>query len=182
MKNELELILKVEQQGPPEQDRAFAELAAIHRSYLLKYIERRVSDRHDAEELCWDALLKLFNWLAAQKRTYGNSVRPILIKMANDLISNYRRRKSIFQYMDDLGLGKAEIPEALYHIEEGFLNRLLAELSDKERKTIELFEAGYNHQEIAESVGWANPDSSKAQLNKIRKFLRRKLRELKDIL
>lgn len=178
MKKEIELIKIVEENTNNGRETAFQSLVALHRLFLKRYIESRIKDQRDAEEIYWDTYRKLYYWLVLGKRQYGETVKYMLKRIAQDFISNHWRKKKIIDYVDQLKTKNAVIPEADYAISKNYLKELLSRLPEKKRRTVELFYDGYSHDEIAKLVGWATPESSRSQLKKIRSHLSEQLKRL----
>lgn len=176
MKREFELILTIEENHPQARNKAFKELMQLHQHYLRQFIGSKLKDRRDAEEIYLDTWNKLYHWLVAGHRQYGKTVRPLLTKIAKDFIANHRRKKNIIAYVEKVNPGKTLIPQAEYDMEKNYLTQLLNQLPEKKRKTVELFNQGFSHEEIAAMVGWGSPESSRNQLKKIRAHLKEQLK------
>ena len=168
MKKELHYIKIIEERTGSERDRAFTALCAMHYDYLRNFIQKRVGDTRDMEEICSDTLLKIYYWLIKGRRQYGASIRPILTKVARDLIVSHYRKKQILVFMDELKSDKSEMPTDQFDNLELF-EKIIQGFTEKKRQTLLLFMQGFSHEEIAKTVGWKNASTSKNQLSRIRK-------------
>ena len=178
MKKEIELIKIIEQNTDNGRETAFEALIALHQVRLRKFIESRIQDSRDVDEIFWDTFRKVYYWLVLGKRQYGETVKYMLRRIAKDFIANHWRKKRIIDYVEQVNNKSTVLPEADFMVSKHYLNELLGSLSEKKRRTVELFYDGYSHEEIAKIVGWANPESSRSQLKKIRSHLANQLNRL----
>jgi len=118
--------------------------------YSLAYAV--VQNREAAEEITQDVFLKVWNKLEQYER--GTNFRAWLLQMTrNQAIDHIRREKkhsdrSAIWNMDDLGG-----PSNLLDDDARWIRRALGDLSDPQRKAIELaFLQGLTHQQIADRL------------------------------
>ncbi len=180
MTREEQLLEIIENEQGTRREQAFAELFGMYKQVVYGWVKSQMNSSEDAKEIALDVLNKAYYWLKDGKRQYGNSIKPYLYRVTRNLVINYRRKKSIITYMNELDQTTPATPEVEENINQEFMKELLKDLSDKQRLTYELFVMGFSHKEIAERVPWQDDKSSKSQLAKIRKLIIKKFNSYKN--
>src|SRR3954453_3311035 len=78
-----------------ELDRAFEDLYRTHLRDIYSYAYYRIGNHHDAEDLTEQAFLQAYRHFdRARRESDGRPLRPWLIRIAQNLASNYYRDRS----------------------------------------------------------------------------------------
>jgi RNA polymerase sigma-70 factor, ECF subfamily len=129
-----------------------------HRRAVLNVAERILRDASEAEDLCQEVFLLLFekaNLFDESKGTASSWIIQIAYHRAMNRRQYLARRQHYnIQELDEEQIGAGRQPLFIDEIAaRNLLNRLRAELSEEQRTTLELhFFEGYSLREIAEKT------------------------------
>lgn len=137
--------------------------------------------REDAEDIFQEAFIRIFQQIDQLKepQALGAWLRRLTV---NTAINHYRKNKRLREYMpDELDLenhrNMSQGPEILDQLDNEALLSLINKLPDGYRMIFNLYVIeGYSHKEIAE-VMKTNENSSKSQLYKAKKALKKMISE-----
>ncbi len=152
----------------------------LYRAYALdvyRYCYCRLQDRDTAE----DATSQTFvNAYAGLRRLGHKPFRPWLFAIAHNVVVDVHRNRRLHSSLDEAEIQEAAdaSPEmlAIEHEQRDALQRLLRQLSKRDREVVELRLAGLTGREIAQVLGCSGEAVRTAQY---RAFHR--LRELLDV-
>ena len=153
-----------------------SELYRAHRTWLTSWFHRRLSDRHEAEDLTQDAFVRV---VVRHATLDLSQPRALLSAIAKGLLIDHFRRHALEQaYLAELACADAlSVPSAeavadtLQALRE--VDRLLAGLSAKARAAF-LFSRidGLTHAEIAGALN--------VSVSRVRQYLAQALRKMVD--
>ncbi|MEQ8472713.1 MAG: sigma-70 family RNA polymerase sigma factor [Marinoscillum sp.] len=175
--NSEESMLKDCLKGKPSAQQAFYERFAPK---MLGICIRYIRDREEAEHVMIGGMVKVFEKLA-QFSGDGSLEGWVRRIMVNESLMYIRKNKNMSLEVD---VQQAEF-EPDYHtlensLEAADLMNLIAELPIGYRTVFNLYAIeGYNHKEIAETLG-INENTSKSQLSRARKLLQARLADLQN--
>lgn len=147
---------------------------------MLSVCRRYTSSVEDAEDVLQDGFIKVYNNLDKYRRdgSLEGWVRRIMV---NTALNQYRSNlKSLYQLdIDELqGVIEDVRPSNFDNINTNVLLKMIDSLPDGYKLIFNLYEIeGYAHKEIAEMLN-LSINTSKSQLLKARRVLRKKLEEL----
>ena len=182
MKSDDQIILGC-QQG---KRKAFSQLFDMYAPVMLGVCMRYCKNRIDAEDVMQDGFIKVFSQI--QKFRFEGSFEGWMKRiMINAAIDNYQtnlKRAFLEDHTDNIkeqGLAEYndddDFPEEL-RIPHSKLMEMIQELPDGYRMVFNLYAIeSYNHREIGSLLG-VSEDTSKTQLLKARKVLRKKIEAL----
>lgn len=162
--------------------KAFSQLFENYAPVMLGVCMRYCKNRIDAEDVMQDGFIKVFSQIHKFRRegSFEGWIKRIMI---NSAIDNYQiNLKKPFH--EDIN----EVAEETYQDEDGLsdelniqhekLMEMIQELPDGYRMVFNLYAIeNYNHKEIASLLG-VSENTSKTQLLKARKALRKKIEAL----
>lgn len=152
---------------------AFDELYRRYHHRLVAYCQRRVGDRHVAEELAQDAFVRALRALptfAGERRFY-----PWLVVIAQRLCIDHHRRSARVEPSAEIETGAVEPDhDALWAaVDHGHLASAVERLAPRHREVLELREQrGWSYQQLASHLG-VPVTTVEALLHRARKALRR---------
>jgi RNA polymerase sigma-70 factor (ECF subfamily) len=158
------------QAGDPD---AFDDLYRRYFDRLHGYCQRRVGDRHEAEELAQEAFVKALRAMpsfAGERRFY-----PWMTVIAQRLCIDHHRRRARVEPSDVVDLGSVEPDhDALFDaVDHEHLRRALARLAPRHREVLDLREQeGLSYTDIAQRLD-VPVSTVEALLHRARKALRR---------
>jgi RNA polymerase sigma-70 factor (ECF subfamily) len=133
----------------------------IQSAYALAY--RIVGSRQPADDVCQEAFLSVWRSAGRYDASLGNARSWVLAVVRNRAIDHLRRasRTKEREVADEALAERHPAPQdqnteatALRHAAAGETRELMNELSDDQRRVIELsFYSGYSHSEIASMLG-----------------------------
>ena len=146
--------------GRSDLDRRFSELYRSHLQDVYSFAYYRVRDHHDAEDLTEQTFLQAYrHFERALQESDGRPLRPWLIKITQNLASNYyrdrsRRPQSSLQETDDIK-AKNETEDIVADREElGDLIELIDCMEGERREALIMrFALGMSNKEIAQATG-----------------------------
>ncbi|MBW8058990.1 MAG: sigma-70 family RNA polymerase sigma factor [Solirubrobacterales bacterium] len=143
-----------------ELDRAFEDLYRAHLRNVYSYAYYRIGNHHDAEDLTEQAFLQAYRHFdRARRESDGRSLRPWLIRIAHNLVSNYyrdraRRPQTSLDSADPIAArhgteaiaaGREELRQVMENLEH---------LPDDRREALIMrFALGMDNREIARALG-----------------------------
>ena len=143
-----------------ELDRAFEDLYRTHLRDIYSYAYYRIGNHHDAEDLTEQAFLQAYRHFdRARRESDGRPLRPWLIRIAQNLASNYyrdrsRRPQTPLEGTDPIPAqhGTEAIAEGREELRQvmGHLDRLP---DDRREALIMRFALGMDNREIARALG-----------------------------
>lgn len=163
------LVLR-HQQGDGE---AFDELYRRYHGRLVAYCQRRVGDRHVAEELAQEAFVRALRAMpgfAGERRFY-----PWMTVIARRLCIDHHRRSSRVEpaAQVDTGIVEPDHDAVFASVDRDHLNAALSRLAPRYREILELREErGWSYQQIASHLD-VPMTTVEALLHRARKALRR---------
>lgn len=163
------LVLR-HQQGD---DEAFDELYRRYHGRLVAYCQRRVGDRHVAEELAQEAFVKALRAMpgfAGERRFY-----PWMTVIAQRLCIDHHRRSSRVEPAAevDTGIVEPDHDAVFASVDRDHLGAALSRLAPRHREILELREQrGWSYQRIASHLD-VPMTTVEALLHRARKALRR---------
>lgn len=142
---------------------------------MMAVCHRYASDEMDAEDILQEGFIKVFDHLHSFRHegSLEGWIRRIIVTTALKHI----RRQKITQPLNDAEDFKesAELPDAIHHMSEQELIRVIGGLPAGYRMIFNLYVIeGYRHNEIAEMLN-IEEGTSRSQLVKARKWLQEKL-------
>lgn len=144
----------------PELDRQFSELYRTHLKDVYSYSYYRVGNHHDAEDLTEQTFLQAYrHFERAKAESDGRPLRPWLIRIAQNLASNYhrdrsRRPQSSLQEAGDLQAQHQTAQVAAEREELGTVIQLIDEMEGERREVLIMrFALGMSNKEIAQALG-----------------------------
>lgn len=155
------------------------QLFERYHSRMLGVCLRYAQSRQEAEDMTQEGFVRLFN-----KLSYFDSERNFEAWMTTLFVHNaidYMRRHSRHQHFDQPENAPeiAAPAEALERLEADDLLNLLHALPDGYRLVFNMYAIeGFSHKDIAEKLG-INEGTSKSQLAKARRWLKKKLEAIK---
>lgn len=161
-------------------DAAFDDLYRRYFDRLRRYCERRVGDRHEAEELAQEAFVRALRALPA----FGGDRKfyPWMTVIASRLCVDYHRRnaRSTPHAEIDLGVQEADHGDVFADVDRRLIVAALERLAPRHREVLELREGrAWSYQRIAEHYG-VTLGTVEALLHRARKALRREFRAVAD--
>lgn len=148
---------------------------------LLHYIESKVKNKHDAEDILQSVFIKVFN--SMEQLENKDAIKSWLYRITkNTIIDFYKKKKDV-----------SVAPETLYLIEDEqedvdnmnsdiskCISKMLFELPDKYQAVYDMYEKkDLKHQEIAETLD-ISVSASKVRLKRSKEMLKKKLLECCD--
>jgi RNA polymerase sigma factor (sigma-70 family) len=136
---------------------------------------RYAIDRSEAEDLLQEGFIRAFEYLR-NFRSEGSLEGWLRRVMITTALKHVRKSK----HFDELSIKEdfkesPELPEAISHLGEMEINKLINELPAGYKNVFNLYVVeGYKHQEIAELLG-IEEGTSRSQLVKARKWLQDKI-------
>jgi RNA polymerase sigma-70 factor (ECF subfamily) len=153
---------------------AFRELYRRHTPPLLAMATRLTHRREDAEDAVHDAWVRGVEHLA--RFAWRSSLRTWLTGILINCVREQRWHARPEIALDEEQIAGAEVPPLPGHIDRIDLERAVDSLPDGYRQVLALHDLeGFTHEEIAEMLG-IEPGTSKSQLARARRSLRRALR------
>ncbi len=157
-----------------------AEQALMNGLYrhVYHFIRKRVGLPEVADELCQTVFLKVYENLSRYDRTQSKVETWVFTIARRTLIDYYRREQSVL-WPDEFDppaedMSSATDQEARRHLDEAYLARLLARLSDEQADVVTLRAINeMSYESIAEIVG-KSPES-------VRQIHSRALRSLREM-
>ena len=150
-------------------------------SYAMSICLRYAPNKEEAQEILNDGFLKVFTKLHTfdQKKPFRLWVRRIMI---NTAIDYYRKRDKGTQALEITEARKVSQEADVYsNLGEEEILKLVQELSPAYRTIFNLYVIeGFTHEEIAKKLN-IHVGTSKSNLAKARKHLKKKLLKLNDI-
>ncbi|WP_234736394.1 RNA polymerase sigma factor [Tellurirhabdus bombi] len=147
-------------------------------SRMLTVCARYIGDRFTAEEVLMDGFMRVFERIDQYKGegSFEGWVRRIMV---NEALTYLRRNKHwLAEVALDDALPTADVAFADQNIQAEDLLNLLEKLPEGYRTVFNLYAIeGYNHAEIAESLG-ISESTSKSQLHRARALLQKQLAHL----
>jgi RNA polymerase sigma-70 factor (ECF subfamily) len=159
----------------------FDELWNEFNQKLLSYIESKVNNTHDAEDILQDVFVKIYNSID-QLETQAAIKSWIYRIMKNTIIDFYKKKKDI-----------SVSPDTLYSIEVDYddgdnmnddiskcIGEIIFTLPDKYQTVYDMYEKNnFKHREIAEALD-ISVSASKVRLKRAKDMCKRKLVECCD--
>jgi RNA polymerase sigma-70 factor (ECF subfamily) len=137
---------------------------------------RILNNKMDAEDILQESFVKAFERLGdlKDKDLFAGWLKRIVI---NNCISLQRKRKMIFEEIDENHCGEAEEPdEGMQEVDPAVVHHAIRELPDRGRAVLVLRALeGYSHKEIAEALG-ITVSTSKTQYSRCLSLLQKKLK------
>ena len=141
----------------PEKLDSYEELIGRHRALVFNYCVKLIGNRNDAEEICQDAMLRVFHKI--HQFEGRSSFKTWLFRIVSNMGLN--RRGSLARSRDRVSLFAEEIAtqeRASFHdvgtedVAEN-IQKAMARLDDEKREIINLkFVSGYRIEEIADML------------------------------
>lgn len=142
---------------------------------------RLLNNKMDAEDILQESFVKAFERLGdlQDRDLFAGWLKRIVI---NNCISLQRKRKIIFEEMDERHYGEVEEPEEwVPEVDPAVVHHAIRELPDKGRAVLVLRALeGYSHKEIAEALG-ISVSTSKTQYSRCLSLLQKKLKGNIDV-
>lgn len=144
----------------------------LYRAYALdvyRYCYRRLQDRETAE----DATSQTFvNAYAGLRRLGHKPFRPWLFTIAHNVVVDVHRSRRPHFSLDEAEIHEAVDPSpealALDHEQHDTMQRLLRQLTKRDREVVELRLAGLTGREIAQTLGCSGEAVRSAQYRAMR--------------
>ncbi len=144
----------------------------LYRAYALdvyRYCYRRLQDRDTAE----DATSQTFvNAYAGLRRLGHKPFRPWLFTIAHNVVVDVHRHRRPHSSLDEADIHEAAGPSpetlAIDHEERDAMQKLLRQLSKRDREVVELRLAGLTGREIAQALGCSGEAVRAAQYRAMR--------------
>ena len=167
-------------------DRDFTELYKAHLRDIYSYSYYRVGNHHDAEDLTEQTFLQAYRHFdRARRESDGRPLRPWVIRIADNLASNYYRDRSrrpqtplenadpIAARHDTVAIaeGREELRQVMEHLQH------LPE--DRREALIMRFALGMDNREIARALGRSG-GATKVLIHRAIKQLQEQLEEDRD--
>lgn len=137
---------------------------------------RFLNNKMDAEDILQESFIKAFNNLGElkNKELFGSWLKRIVI---NNCISLQRKRKIVYEEMDEEKYGEAEEMDAEFpELDPALVHGAIRELPRKGRTVLVLRALeGYSHKEISEMLG-ITVSTSKTQYSRALSLLNNKLK------
>ncbi len=168
-------------QMSPELDRQFSELYRIHLKDVYSYSYYRVGNHHDAEDLTEQTFLQAYrHFERAKEESDGRPLRPWLIRIAQNLASNYhrdrsRRPQSSLQEAGDLQAQHQTAQVAAEREELQTVIQLIDGMEGERREVLIMrFALGMSNKEIAQALS-RSPGATKVLIHRAIKQLEQEL-------
>jgi RNA polymerase sigma-70 factor (ECF subfamily) len=163
------------------------ELYDQNAPWLLGVCLSYTGNRDDAEDVLHDGFVKIICHIDKFKERQPGSLeawmRRIMVNTALTYIRDHKKEKMIVDFHQDMGIPDETDDESLfddYNFSSDQLVSFICELPDGYRTVFNLYVMeNYSHKEIAELLG-ISENTSKSQLLKARRFLKRCLEEHKN--
>lgn len=151
---------------------------------MLGVCMRYASNRDEAEDIVQEGFIKVFQRITSFRRegSFEGWIKRIMI---NQALNHYRKNRkqpyhSVIEEIDETEILNLEEPEPLDPIPADTLLNMIQKLPEGYRMVFNLYVfEEYSHKEIAESLN-VSESTSKTQLLKARRLLRKKIIELKQ--
>ena len=151
---------------------------------MLGVCMRYSSNRDEAEDIVQEGFIKIFQRITSFRRegSFEGWMKRIMI---NQALNHYRKNRklpyhSVIEEIDETEILDMEEPEPLDPIPAETLLTMIQKLPEGYRMVFNLYVfEEYSHKEIAESLN-VSESTSKTQLLKARRLLRKKILELKQ--
>ena len=142
---------------------------------------RILNNKMDAEDILQESFVKAFERMGdlQDRDLFGSWLKRIVI---NNCISLQRKRKMIFEEVDEDHCGEVEEPDQeMPEVDPAVVHHAIRELPDKGRAVLVLRALeGYSHKEIAEALG-ITVSTSKTQYSRCLGLLQKKLKANIDV-
>ena len=179
--NDLDKIISGCQEGRRSaQHRLFEQYYGTMKGICLRY----AANEMEAEDLCHDGFLKVFDKIKAYKGTgsFEGWMKRIFVNMAIDMCRKKSATTMITLEENHVGMEEEEpegfTAEFFRRVGRDALLESIQELSDAYRTVFNLYVLeGYSHQDIADQLG-ISVGSSKSNLAKAKRNLRKSLERL----
>jgi RNA polymerase sigma factor (sigma-70 family) len=147
------------------------EVFRLYAGKMLSVCKRYARHEAEAEDMLQDAFVKVFEHMERFefKGSFEGWVRRIVVNTALKAFqrSSFQKERIGIEVHEDVPIE----PEALSHLQEEELLRMIAQLPDGYRVVFNLYVIeGYSHKEIAEMLN-IGESTSRSQLVKARKIL-----------
>jgi RNA polymerase sigma-70 factor (ECF subfamily) len=156
-------------------------------SLLLGTCMRYIGNKMQAEDILHDAFIKIYVHIKKFNITDNGSFEGWMKRIAVNVSLNFLRdswKDSIFTNIDDTNISETEPDSDIFEteyetIDKTALMKIISELPAGYNVVFNLYVFdNYSHQEIAETLG-ISISTSKTQLLKARKWLQKKLSDIK---
>ena len=120
---------------------AFAQLYNLYHKLIFKTLLKELGNMNDASEGIQEVFIRLMNKLKGRKKHKIKCVGGWLVTTANNYIQEVKRKIKPVEFVDNFPADiteRAEEEETI-PMKEEFLKEALANLSEKEKKEVELF-------------------------------------------
>ena len=154
-------------------------------STMLGVCMRYASNRDEAEDIVQEGFIKVFQRITSFRRegSFEGWIKRIMI---NQALNHYRKSRrlpyhSMIEEIDETEILDLEEPEPLDPVPAETLLGMIQKLPEGYRMVFNLYVfEDYSHKEIAESLN-VSESTSKTQLLKARRMLRKQIIEFKQI-
>ncbi|MGA3013223.1 MAG: sigma-70 family RNA polymerase sigma factor [Bacteroidales bacterium] len=163
------------------------ELYDNHAPWLLGVCLSYIGNHDDAEDVLHDGFVKIISNIEKFKRRQPGSLeawmRRIMVNTALSFLRDHRKEKMTVDFHQDMAIRDETDDESLfdnYNYSRDQLMSFICELPEGYRTVFNLFVMeNYSHKEIAYLLG-ISENTSKSQLLKARRFLKKCLEEHKN--
>lgn len=163
---------------------AQSKLYKMCASTMMGVCMRYTSNRDEAEDVVQEGFIKVFQRISTFRRegSFEGWIKRIMI---NQALNHYRKNRkqpyhSIIEEIDETQILDMEEPEPLDPVPADLLLNMIQKLPEGYRMVFSLYVfEDYSHKEIAD-VLQVSESTSKTQLLKARRLLRKKIMELKQ--
>jgi RNA polymerase sigma factor (sigma-70 family) len=153
-------------------------------STMLGLCMRYASNRDEAEDIVQEGFIKVFQKISSFRKegSFEGWIKRIMI---NQALNHYRKSRkqpyhSVIEDVDETHILDLNDPEPLDPIPADTLLRMIQDLPEGYRMVFNLYVfEEYSHKEIADSLN-VSESTSKTQLLKARRLLRKKINDLKQ--
>ncbi len=157
------------------------QLYRMYSKAMYNIAIRFMNNKMDAEDILQESFVKAFERLGdlQDRDLFGSWLKRIVI---NNCISLQRKRKIIFEELDERYYGEVEEQEeGMPEVDPAVVHHAIRELPDKGRAVLVLRALeGYSHKEIAEALG-ISVSTSKTQYCRCLALLQKKLKGNIDV-
>ena len=151
---------------------------------IIKRMTFRAGGIHQAEDIVQEGFIKVFQRISSFRRegSFEGWIKRIMI---NQALNHYRKNRkqpffSVIEEIDETEIIDTDEPEPLDPVPPGLLLDLIQNLPEGYRMVFNMYVfEEYSHKEIAEALN-VSESTSKTQLLKARRLLRKKLEDLKQ--
>ncbi|MCH4888380.1 RNA polymerase sigma factor SigZ [Acidaminobacter sp. JC074] len=158
----------------------FDEIWMVFNEKLLYYIQSKVGNEHDAEDILQIVFLKVYKGFESLENK--EALKPWLYQITrNSIIDFYKKKKEISLAPESLpDIVMEEDPDNMNDEIAGCLKKMLYDIPDKYQDVYRMYEDhGMKHKEISDELG-ISVSASKVRLKRARDLFKKKLLDCCD--